>query len=64
MPSPSVSCPSASCARRGLSAEFLADLHGGLLAPLRERVVRHRSLCLELSIETYADDIYVSSQRW
>ena len=38
----------AAMARRGLSPEFLADLQGGLLAPLRERVVRDQSLCLEL----------------
>jgi hypothetical protein len=35
-------------ARRGLSPEFLADLQTGLLAPLRERVIRDLTLCLEL----------------
>jgi len=44
-------------ARRGLSPEFLADLQGGLLAPLRERVVRDRSLCLELR-ENYINVYY------
>lgn len=44
-------------ARRGLSPEFLADLQTGLLAPLRERVVRDRSLCLELR-ENYVNVYY------
>jgi hypothetical protein len=43
--------------RRGLSPEFLADLQGGMLAPLRERVVRDRSLCLELR-ENYINVYY------
>lgn len=43
--------------RRGLSPEFLSDLQGGLLAPLRERVVRDRSLCLELR-EDYVNVYY------
>lgn len=38
-------------ARRGLSNDFLTDLKKGLLAPLRERVVRDRSLCLGLRDE-------------
>ncbi len=33
-------------ANRGLDPAFLADLQGGWLAPLRERVVRDQSLCL------------------
>jgi hypothetical protein len=44
-------------ARRGLSPEFLADLQTGLLAPLRQRVVRDRSLCLELR-ENYVNVYY------
>jgi hypothetical protein len=44
-------------ARRGLSPEFLADLQGGLLAPLRERVVRDQSLCLSLR-ENYINVYY------
>jgi len=43
--------------RRGLSPEFLADLQGGMLAPLRERVVRDRSLSLELR-ENYINVYY------
>ena len=44
-------------ARRGLSPEFLADLQGGLLAPIRERVARDQSLCLELR-EDYINVYY------
>ena len=33
---------------RGLSGEFFEELKGGFLAPLRERVVADKSLCLEL----------------
>ncbi|WP_223643784.1 hypothetical protein [Corallococcus sp. EGB] len=47
----------AAIARRGLSPEFLADLQGGLLAPIRERVVRDQSLCLELR-EDYINVYY------
>jgi hypothetical protein len=35
-------------AQRGLSPGFLADLQAGLLAPVRERVERDKSLCLEI----------------
>lgn len=44
-------------ARRGLSPEFFEDLKGGLLAPLRERVVQDQSLCLELR-EDYINVYY------
>ncbi|AKV04398.1 hypothetical protein AKJ09_11061 [Labilithrix luteola] len=44
-------------ARRGLSPDFFADLEGGLLAPLRERVERDRTLCLELR-EDYINVYY------
>lgn len=47
----------AAVARRGLSSEFLADLEGGLLAPLRERVTRDQSLCLEVR-ENYINIYY------
>ena len=47
----------AAMARRGLSPDFLADLQGGLLAPLRERVARDQSLCLELR-EDYINVYY------
>ncbi len=33
---------------RGLSEEFFSDLHAGFLAPLRQRVIADKSLCLEL----------------
>lgn len=45
-------------ARRGLRPEFLADLQGErLLAPIRERVVRDQTLCLELR-ENYLNIYY------
>lgn len=33
---------------RGLSAEFMADQLTRFLSPIRERVERDRSLCLEI----------------
>jgi hypothetical protein len=33
---------------RGLSQQFLADLREGILAPIGERVIQDRSLCLEI----------------